>query len=146
MSKLEVTPASFINLDVDLKASHSLAELAEYLAESVSILSNDFFGDTYYLCMEAALGESLIFNAYLCTEYMLKLLEQLPEPYKNLLSSCSSRIFDYGIDSGFKDKERLKIDFTASQLARLAALDITVRMTVYPYHPARVLHAPPPAE
>lgn len=143
---LEAIPPSFINLDVALKASHSLAPIAEYLGKSVSLLSSDFFADDFYLCMEPILDENIAFDAHHCTEYMLNLLEQLPIPCKDLLDSCSSRVFDYGIDSGFKDSTRLTIDLTASQLARMAELDIAVKVTVYPYHPDRVLHAPPLVE
>lgn len=141
MATLETYPAQFINLDVDLKSSLNLTAIKEYLDPSVSILTCDFFQDDFFLSMEPILNEDITFDAHSCTEYMLNVLEQLPTQYQELMksSTCS---FDYGFEGGANDYKPLHVELTTSQLARMAALNVTIKITIYPYHPDRVLRAP----
>lgn len=135
----KIYPAKFINLDVELQSSLNLSPIAVHFDKSVTILTSDFFQDNFFLCMEPSLCKNVNTTVYHCTEYMLNLLEQLPPAYSELMNSCTSRVFDFGFDGGFKDNNRLNIELTPKQIARIAALQITIRITIYPYHPDRVL-------
>lgn len=135
MTTLEKCATSFINLDLELLSPLNLTPIKDHWGTSVFPLTCDFFESDFYLCVEPVLSEEASNTVYYCTEAMLHVLEQLPTEYKILLDSCTSRIFDYGFDAGVNDTPPFQIELLPSQLARIAALDITIRVTIYPYSP-----------
>ncbi len=65
---------------------------------------------------------------------MLDVLSKLPDNLRTLFQGCHTRIFDYGFDGGLQSPP-LSIDIEATELSRIAALGISLRVTVYPYRP-----------
>lgn len=135
MTTLEKCATSFINLDLELLSPLNLTPIKDHWGSSVFPLTCDFFESDFYLCVEPILSEEASNTVYYCTEAMLHVLEHLPIEYKILLDSYTSRVFDYGFDVGANDTPLFQIELSPSQLARIAALDITIRVTIYPYSP-----------
>jgi hypothetical protein len=128
-------PATFLNIDVELKSALDMAPLAKHLEKSMYVLQCEPFEDGHSLRMEPLIERRLNADAKACTEHMLSALERLPAQLQTLLRSCATRVFDYGFDGGLEDNP-LSIDLSPTQLERIAALGATVRMTVYPYRSA----------
>ncbi|AZS49743.1 hypothetical protein DM558_02630 [Entomomonas moraniae] len=133
MTTQENCTTSFINLDLELLSPFDLSPIKDYWGTSVFPLTCDFFERNFYLCVEPVFNENESCTVYHCTEIMLNVLEQLPTEHKILLDSCTSCVFDYGFDIGANDSPPFQVELTPIQLTRIAALNITVRVTIYSY-------------
>lgn len=126
------TPASFLNLDLELDSRFDLASMATAFGTAVFSL---YCGPTptgFRLCVEPVIDGLLNADSVACTEHLLNVIETLPPEAMASWRSCASRTFDYGFNGGLEEKP-LQTDISASHLARMAALGIRLRTTVYPY-------------
>jgi len=126
--------ARFLNLDLELNSSTSLSKLAKHLEDSAYVLFHGRVDGAYRLCAEPLIRGNLGQSPRTCTAHFLDLLENLPAPLAALFARCKSRVFDYGFDGGFESKP-LSIALAPTPLARMAALGIALRVTVYPHRP-----------
>jgi len=126
-----MTPASFINLDLELSSAVDLTDLATHWSKQAFILFHGETGTEYKLVAElidSAMGE----DALACTERFLRLISALPPALLGLWHQCSSRVFDYGFDGGLEDPP-LQTTLSSAVLLRMAELGIDLRITVYPF-------------
>jgi hypothetical protein len=123
--------ASFLNVDLELNSPVSLAKLAKHFKGSAYVLFCGRTEGSYHLCAEALIRGHLSNNPRTCTTHLLDLLENLPAPLAALFERCSSREFDYGFDGGLESKP-FSVTLAPTSLARMAALGIRMRVTVYP--------------
>ena len=127
-----MTPASFINLDLDLSSAVDLTDLATHLSTQAFILFHGETGTEYKLIAELLMDGGLNQDALECTEHFLRLLGELPPALLGLWQQCTSRVFDYGFDGGLEHPP-LHITLPSAALCRMAELGIDLRITVYPF-------------
>ena len=120
----------FLNLDLELNSRSDLSPLAKHLKRTSAILYNGPSGNGFRLCAEPIVGGRFCTSPRICTTFFLDALKALPPRLAALLSSCSSRFFDYGFEGGLQSKP-LYVTLPASHLARIARLGAQVRVTVY---------------
>ncbi|MEO8669769.1 MAG: hypothetical protein ABI411_00565 [Tahibacter sp.] len=106
--------------------------LADYFGDKVFILHCGERAGGYHLCAEPMDGTSLSPNSVVCAEHFLSLLEKLPPDLQRLWWSCTDRAFDYGFDGGLEEPP-ISITLDTVRLQRMAALGVSVRVTVYPF-------------
>ena len=78
MSNLASSPASFLNLDLELECPVSLAPLARHFGNRVMVLHCGPGANGEHLSVEPLVGGQLNPDPAACTEHMLDLLEGLP--------------------------------------------------------------------
>ena len=125
-------PADFLNLDLDLESNEDLTPLANYFSEKAEVLYNGKGGGGYKLTAEPRIGGHPGSSPELCTQEMLATLGELSRDLLLLFRACRSRIFDYGFNGGLAAPP-LSIVLPSAQLARIAQLEIDLRVTVYPH-------------
>ena len=135
MSGITSVPASFLNLDLELESSSNLSALAEELGHGVFVLYCGPVSAGFRLSVEPAIDGLLNASPRACTEHFLGLLEALSSEGVALFQGCSSRVFDYGFDGGL-EAEPLHTNLGRTDLARMAALGIDLRVTTYPFRAA----------
>ena len=132
MSQSLSTPASFLNLDLELEAFTDLASIAESFGRRVFVLYCGDVGSGFRLSVEPIIDGGLSGDPHACTEYFLDLIEGLQRAHGDLWRSCSARVFDYGFDGGLEENP-IQTNIPSHHLARMANLGIEFRITVYPY-------------
>ncbi len=125
-------PAAFLNLDLELVSPLDLTPVADHLKETAFILHCGPVEAGHHLCAEPLIKGHLNADPHACTEHMLSVLEALAQQQRDLWQSCSARVFDYGYDGGLEENP-LSTQLSPAQLARMAALGLHLRVTVYPY-------------
>ena len=136
------------NVDLELESTADLSPLAEYFGERVLVLLNQQVGESYRLALEtwehlSLPGER---DADACLQSFLALLAPLPLPLRVLWAGCRSRFFDIGFTAGAAPFSFTQVISTAT-LAQVAALDASVRLTIYAPEvssPPSALNQPPP--
>lgn len=126
------SPASFLNLDLELESPVDLSPLAKHLEGLVLVLHCGKTENGYHLCLEPLIQGHLNADPGICTEHMLSVIEELPPQYQELWLSCKSRVFDYGYDGGLEDGP-LSTQLSPVQLERMVKLGLALRITLYPY-------------
>ncbi len=126
------SPASFLNLDLELESDRDLAPLAEHLSGQVFVLYCGNCDDGFRLSIEPVIASALSQDPSACTEHFLRLVATLPPELLSLWRGCMSRVFDYGFDGGL-EANPFKTILSSSQLGRIAALGADIRVTVYPF-------------
>jgi hypothetical protein len=132
MPKPASAPAFFLNLDLEMESSTDLSQLAEELGRRAILLYHGPILNGYRLSLEPAIDGTVNADAAMCTEHFLGMLESLTANCAEEFRGCRSRVFDYGFDGGL-EANRIHAELTSSQLARIAALGVDVRITIYPY-------------
>jgi hypothetical protein len=125
-------PAAFLNLDFELRSNVDLAPLASYLERTTNVLFSGEAEGTFQLTAEPMSGGHPGQTPAKCTEEMLSVLGALPVEHRELFNKCHTRAFDYGFDGGV-EAPPLSVDLGSSQLSRMADLNISLRVTVYPH-------------
>jgi hypothetical protein len=116
-------------------SSTDLAAIAESFGSSVYVLYSGEVEGGFRLSVEPVIDGSLCGDPVACTEYILLLVEGLSAEHRALWLSCKSRTFDYGFDGGLEESP-LHTNIRPDHLARMANLDIELRITVYPHRAA----------
>lgn len=75
---------------------------------------------------------------------LLAAVEALAPPARVAWARCSRRVFDVAYDCGIRP-HAVRHDLSAGTLARLAAVDATLRLTLYPLDPRDIRPAEPDA-
>lgn len=132
MSEGVSVPASFINLDLELESSGELVALEEELGRGAYVLYSGSIPGGYRLALEPLIGGTVNTDPLTCTEHFLSCIEALSPAAQAVFIACRSRVFDYGFDGGL-EANPIRTDLSSSTLARIAALEIDVRITTYPY-------------
>src|SRR6266567_5979644 len=114
-------PASFLNLDLELRSRIDLAPLATYLEDRAAVLHVGAANGEFRLTAEPSIGGHPTITPEMCTKDFLDLLESLPQDMGNLFRECHARIFDYGFDGGLMSST-LSVDLPSVQLARMLNL------------------------
>lgn len=120
----------YLNTDLDLVAEHDLAALATAL-DSRGVFP-----------LHVTQGDNRMWYARLETEEqytqpepniiaLLSVIESLDDRTLELLSACTSREFNIGYDCG-DEPWAFNNQLTSETLARMAALGISLRITLYP--------------
>lgn len=125
-------PASFLNLDLELRSASDLTAIAEHLESQAFVLYTGKANGDFLLRLEPLIESSLSNNILACTEHFLGLLNSLPPELMSMWQSCTSRIFDYGFDGGFESAP-LDVAIPAATLAQMIQLGTDIRITVYPF-------------
>jgi hypothetical protein len=73
---------------------------------------------------------------------LLAAVEALDQPSRAAWARCSHRVFDVAYDCGTKP-HAVRHNLSAGTLARLAAVDATLRLTLYPLDPRDIRPAEP---
>lgn len=132
MSKAASAPAFFLNLDLEMESSTDLSQLAVELGRRAIVLYRGPILNGYRLSLEPDIDGRLDADPALCTEHFLGMLESLTAKCAEEFRGCRSRVFDYGFDGGLESNP-IHTELTSRQLARIAALGVDVRITIYPY-------------
>lgn len=127
-----ITPANFLNLDLELESRSDLTDLAEYFGEQVFVLANHKTEHGFRLALEPLIEGRLNADPIQCTEHFIRLLNCLPENLADTWSHCTSRVFDFGFDGG-NEAVPYQTTIPAALLEQIAKLDAAVRITIYPY-------------
>lgn len=125
-------PASFLNLDLELKSATSLDAFVQHLAGEVFVLINEKVDGLYFLGLEPIIDGSLCSDLEECTRYFLELLNTLPTEMRAVWNNCTSRVFDYGFDGGVESIP-LSTTLSTKSLFEIAQLGAEIRITIYPY-------------
>lgn len=125
-------PATFLNIDLEVDGPESLSSLARQLTPAVVVLHCGPTDGGEHLCVEPVVEGMFCSDPARCADHLLELLEALPEELKALWDRTSSRVFDYGFDAG-REQGPSSFDVPSQQLARMSALGIAIRITVYPF-------------
>ena len=129
---MESSPASFLNLDLEIDSGDDLAPLAEYLKGCAFVLYLGPAETGFRLSLEPLIDSQLCCDPLACTEYFIALLEALPTKLAGVWAATSSRILDYGFDGGLECPP-IRMDLPAPLLARIAKLRLDLRVTIYPF-------------
>ena len=131
------TAPGFINLDLEIKADIDLTPLADHLTGKAFILFNGRTDTGYRLEMEPLIAGALSGDAHQCTKHFLTILNTLPAGLKALWEAATSRLFDFGFDSG-QESTPLITTLPCSLLLQIANLGADIRITLYPCSDADV--------
>ena len=143
-STAQSAPATFLNLDLELRSCTDLSPLATYLQAHCFVLYNGEVPGGFLLCLEPLIDGALNQDAQRCTSYFLEVLEQLPPHLKTIWHKCSSRLFDYGFDGG-REHPPLGVTLPCDTLKHITQWGIDIQMTIYPYREHETENDPVPS-
>ena len=120
----------YLNADLDLLASFDLRPLARALeSRGIFVLHVDVLGDGSWMArMES--DESFV-SAADTVSALLTSIESLDSGSLELWKACAQRHFDLGYDCG-EASPCFNDELPVNLLARMAALRISLRITLYP--------------
>jgi hypothetical protein len=121
-------PASFLNIDVDVRSRRSLAPLAAAWPWAQRPLS-----DSHWLVFSAC-GNAITAEA--TAQELVEQVNALPPVARRSWNLASTRTFDIGVQAGMGPRAFEKVQLTPDTLARIASIRARIRVTVYP--PQRV--------
>ena len=123
--------ARYLNVDLLIKSREDLTPIVSEFGDDVLVLTNDKTGEFYFAYFEIA-GSHAGPNEDI--EYFCSLIEGLSEKSRNLWESTFYRIFDMGYEAGTSNNS-YSSDLRESVLKRIASVNASVRITIYPYAP-----------
>ena len=115
-------PATFINVDLDIRSRRSLALLADALG--AELLPN-----TRWLVVSA---RTKSISAEGTVRALVAQLKGLPSSAREAWEAASSRTVDIGIQAGMGGRAFEAVRLTSKTLADIASLGTRLRITVYP--------------
>ncbi|MEQ1852611.1 MAG: hypothetical protein ABMA01_13605 [Chthoniobacteraceae bacterium] len=129
----------YLNTDLDLVAERNLDALTAALrSQGVSPLHNEPRDDGHwYATLET---EEPFDRPEPNITALLTAIETLDQPSRELWSACTSREFNIGYDCG-DEPWAFNHALSAPTLARIAALGISLRITLYPAATANAIHS-----
>lgn len=128
-------PTRYLNTDLDLVSAQPLDTLTEAL-ESVELHRvNDWKDDEGYEHQGWETNDYIDSQGPAPTiELLLAAIESLPENARAVWNACESKAFDIGYSCA-EDPWGFHQEVPAELLARMATLQISLRLTLYPEHP-----------
>ncbi len=121
----------YLNLDVELESENDLTPLVEHLGEEIFVLCNQQVKTIFYTSFEPKYFEEGQNNPENHTRHILGLLDKLPDSLREMWNKCSSKIFDFGFDSGFAPCP-FHADLSPESLQGISAIGANVRISIYP--------------
>ncbi|MDH0144607.1 hypothetical protein [Aquipseudomonas alcaligenes] len=123
-------PASYITLDVDLISSEDLSPLASYLEEGTFVLGHQQAEGLFYLSFEPSYLSESENTPENSARLILELLQSLPAELRILWESASSKVFNFGFDSGVSPPPYIS-HLSPETLGKIAALGAGMEITIY---------------
>lgn len=123
-------PASYITLDVDLISSEDLSPLASYLEEGAFVLGHQQAEGLFYLSFEPSYLPESENTPENSARLILELLQNLPAELRILWESASSKVFNFGFDSGVSPSPYIS-QLSPETLGKIAALGAGMEITIY---------------
>jgi hypothetical protein len=120
-------PASYINLDIDLISSEDLSPLASQLEKNTFILRNQQVEGRFYFSFEPLPYTKTPENS---AKIVLALLQGLPSELKGLWASASSKVFNFGFESGVAPPPYIS-ELSTETLGQIAELGASIAITIY---------------
>jgi hypothetical protein len=118
-------PASFLNIDVDVRSRRSLAPLAEAWA-----WAQRPFQDFHWL-VSSARGRGTTADAK--ARELVRQINALPERARRAWDLASTRTFDIGVQAGRGPRIPFEeVTLAPETLARVASIRAPIQVTVYP--------------
>jgi hypothetical protein len=130
-----ISPANFLNLDLEMESRSDLSSLAEYFARAGVVLYNGPCPNGYRLAVEPDIEGSSGPDAEVCTKHFIALASSLPEHLYAAWRDCVLRVFDYGFVGGIESTP-VSMSISPESLQLLVQLGVGVRVTIYPYRDA----------
>ena len=124
----------YLNVDMLLRSRDDLTPIVNEFGEDVIVLTNDKHGEFHYAYFEIA-GSHAGPNEDI--EFFCSLIESLEEEAQRLWENSFYRIFDIGYESGTSNNS-YSSDLRESVVKRVAAVNASIRVTIYPYAPVSV--------
>ena len=124
----------YLNVDLLIKAREDLTPIVVEFGKDVIVLTNDKHGDFYYAYFEIADSHA---GPNEDIEYFCSLVENLEGKAQRLWDNSFYRIFDIGYESGTSNNS-YSSDLREPVVKRLAALNASIRVTIYPYAPTSI--------
>lgn len=124
-----VIPTHFINVDLDLVCTESLAPLTEaFKRHRVRPINEHAERGQWLVGYEASLMDG---TPESCTRSLLEAIAELPAPMKSLWNRCTKRDFNIGFECG-AEPWGFESSLTNETLRRIADLGASVTITLYP--------------
>lgn len=124
----------YLNVDMLLKSREDLTPIVDEFGEDVIVLTNDKHGDFHYAYFEIAVSHA---GPNEDIEYFCSLIESLEGEAQRLWNNSFYRIFDIGYESGTSNNS-FSSDLRESAVKRVAAVNASIRITIYPYAPVSI--------
>ena len=123
--------SEYLNLDLVCKSKQDLTPLVEHFGDKVFVLCNEKVEDGFYVVLESEAPEVDQYIPEDHARHIVELINNLPEPLRDLWHSCDSRTFDFGFRSGVAEGSYFA-DLSQEILQDIASLGASVRVTIYP--------------
>ena len=120
--------ARYIQVDLEIDADFDLQGFVRLLGDSVVVLWCGPENDRFLARLELN-AANMTLNKTL--RRFCEIIEALPPAALDLWKKSKRRVFDIGFDSGDK-RPAMKAVIEPRLLSRIAALDATVAITIYP--------------
>jgi hypothetical protein len=117
-------PASFLNIDVDVRSRRSLAALA-----AAWPWAQRPFQNSRWLVFSAR-GHATTADA--TAQELIEQVHALPRAARRAWDLASTRTFDIGVQAGISSRPFEKVTLAAETLARIASIRARIKVTVYP--------------
>ncbi len=136
---------TFLNVDLEIQSVHDLKPLASELESRATVLRCGEYYDENLLNLEIHLLEA---DAATRINDLCAIIESLPPSSLHLWQAASRREFDAGFEST-TNQERFALTIPAATLQRMANLNASFAITIYPPGPDLPPHqspSPPPRQ
>jgi hypothetical protein len=117
---------AFLNVDVDVRSAKPLEPLVEALGDSVSLHYIGRHGGAYWAHFAPYSPKS----ADAAVRTLAHLIRRLPGPARRLWAGARERVFDIGIQSGYRPHSAEHL-LSADAVKEIAQLGGTLKITVY---------------
>lgn len=121
----------FITLDLELTADGPLDALALHFERTSLVLFHGRVPNGYLLVLEPEVHAEPSPDVQECTDHFLAAVRSLSPELRSIWNSCSSRVFDYGFDSGI-EQPPLRVVLPFSSLLEISSERIDVQVSLYP--------------
>lgn len=126
-------PATFINIDVDVRSRRSLAPLRAAWPWAQQPVQNNARPDPRWMVFSA---NSTAGTAEGTARALIEMVTVLPPAARKAWNLASKRTFDIGVRAGTGLRAFEEVQISPETLARIAALGARLQVTVYPPRPA----------
>ena len=118
----------YINTDLDIYSSQDLNAIGDYLEELCCVLQCGWVDETFHLCLESNSDRAEL------NEHISQLLEVIEALPVDMLAALKARqVFDFNIGIETNQCWAKNFRVTSANLSRIAQLNASVSVTLYPY-------------
>jgi hypothetical protein len=128
-SRRKTEPTSFINVDLEISSESDLSELVNHLAKDLCLLHHSQAEGKHHASFEVRPSTSTDNpNEFIAVFHTV--ISSLPSPLRPIWDNCQRRLFDIGIQGGWKPNI-YTIPLTANCISQLAELQTECLVTIY---------------